>query len=200
MEAKGVFSMVSRESGLVANNLLLAVSTFVVFIGTIWPLMAEMFFDRTLSVGPPFFDMAFTPFMVALAAVILPDRRDAAVETRALGRRCSALVPALVLALALGSWPGRCRPAHPLAPIGIALSVWLVAGAAPTSGRAPGAGVGIGTAPPAAAPAARRLGQGGGPCGARHHHVRGGRADRLGGRGYPRRPDRRPSGRRLRDR
>jgi cytochrome c-type biogenesis protein CcmF len=71
MEAKGVFSTVSRESGLVVNNLLLAVSTFVVFIGTIWPLIAEMFFDRTLSVGPPFFDAAFTPFVFA-AAVVLP--------------------------------------------------------------------------------------------------------------------------------
>jgi cytochrome c-type biogenesis protein CcmF len=66
MEAKGVFSTVSRERALVANNVLLAVSTFVVFIGTIWPLIAEMFFDRKLSVGPPFFDAAFTPFMVAL--------------------------------------------------------------------------------------------------------------------------------------
>ena len=62
MEAKGVFSTVSRESGLVLNNLLLAVSSFVVFIGTIWPLVAEMFWGRTVSVGPPFFNAAFTPF------------------------------------------------------------------------------------------------------------------------------------------
>ncbi|NNJ69545.1 MAG: heme lyase CcmF/NrfE family subunit, partial [Boseongicola sp.] len=40
MQAKGVFSMVSRESALVANNVLLAVATFVVFLGTIWPLVA----------------------------------------------------------------------------------------------------------------------------------------------------------------
>jgi len=64
MQSKGVFSTVSRESGLVLNNILLAVSCFVVFIGTMWPLVAEMLFDRTLSVGPPFFDAAFTPFMV----------------------------------------------------------------------------------------------------------------------------------------
>jgi cytochrome c-type biogenesis protein CcmF len=61
MEAKGVFSTVSRESALVLNNVLLAVSCFVVFIGTIWPLVAEMLWDRKLSVGPPFFDAAFTP-------------------------------------------------------------------------------------------------------------------------------------------
>ncbi len=42
---------VSRESALVANNVLLAVACFVVFVGTIWPLVAEMAFGRKLSVG-----------------------------------------------------------------------------------------------------------------------------------------------------
>jgi len=40
MEAKGVFAVASREGALVANNILLAVATFVVFVGTIWPLVA----------------------------------------------------------------------------------------------------------------------------------------------------------------
>ena len=70
MEAKGVFRLASRESALVVNNLLLAVACFVVFVGTMWPLVAEMFFDRKLSVGPPFFDSAFTPFMVLLGLVL----------------------------------------------------------------------------------------------------------------------------------
>lgn len=61
MEARGVFGMVSRESALLVNNILLAVACFVVFVGTMWPLVAEMFLDRKLSVGPPFFNMAFTP-------------------------------------------------------------------------------------------------------------------------------------------
>src|SRR6056300_1421762 len=71
MDSKGIFAPVSRESALIANNLLLAISCFVVFVGTVWPLVAELLMDRKLSVGPPFFDLAFTPFMVALA-VILP--------------------------------------------------------------------------------------------------------------------------------
>ncbi|MEJ2034628.1 MAG: cytochrome c-type biogenesis CcmF C-terminal domain-containing protein, partial [Maritimibacter sp.] len=70
LEARGVFSMVSRESALVVNNILLAVAAVVVFIGTIWPLAAEMFFDRKLSVGAPFFEQAVTPFMVGLAALL----------------------------------------------------------------------------------------------------------------------------------
>ena len=65
------FAVVSRESGLVVNNLLLVVAAAVVFIGTVWPLAVEVATGRKVSVGPPFFDLAFSPFMIALA-VILP--------------------------------------------------------------------------------------------------------------------------------
>jgi len=70
MQARGVFGMKSRESALVLNNILLAVSCFVVFIGTMWPLVAEMVFDRKLTVGAPFFNAAFTPFMVLLGLAL----------------------------------------------------------------------------------------------------------------------------------
>ena len=129
MEAKGVFSTVSRESGLVFNNLLLAVSTFVVFIGTIWPLIAEMFFDRTLSVGPPFFDAAFTPFVFA-AAVALPIGAMLPWKRASVDRPLRALLPAFVLALACGllAW-AMFSGKSAIGPIGVGLSVWLVAGA-----------------------------------------------------------------------
>ncbi|MEJ6388692.1 heme lyase CcmF/NrfE family subunit [Gymnodinialimonas ulvae] len=129
MEAKGVFGIVSRESGLVFNNLILAVSTFVVFIGTIWPLIADLFFDRTLSVGPPFFDAAFTPFVFALA-VALPVAAMMPWKRATLAKPIRALIPAAVLAIAVGlltwaMWTGKSA----IGPIGVALSVWLVAGA-----------------------------------------------------------------------
>ncbi|MBL4627918.1 MAG: heme lyase CcmF/NrfE family subunit [Roseicyclus sp.] len=129
MEAKGVFSTVSRESGLIVNNLLLAVSCFVVFIGTIWPLIAELFFDRTLSVGPPFFDAAFTPFVFGLA-IVLPVAAMMPWKRAKLGKPMRALMPAAVLAIAVGllTWAiytGRTA----IAPIGVGLAVWLVAGA-----------------------------------------------------------------------
>ncbi|MFY9245044.1 heme lyase CcmF/NrfE family subunit [Roseicyclus sp.] len=128
MEAKGVFSTISRESGLVLNNLLLAVSTFVVFIGTIWPLVIEMFTDRTVSVGPPFFNMAFTPFALAMA-VAMPLGGMLAWKRAKIDRAVMQLIPALFLAIAAGLlvwavYSGRSA----LAPLGIALSVWLVAG------------------------------------------------------------------------
>ncbi len=130
MEAKGVFGIVSRESGLVFNNLILAVSTFVVFIGTIWPLIADLFFDRTLSVGPPFFDAAFTPFVFALS-VALPIAAMMPWKRATIAKPMRALIPAAVLALAVGlltwaMWTGQSA----IGPIGVSLSVWLVAGAA----------------------------------------------------------------------
>jgi cytochrome c-type biogenesis protein CcmF len=130
MEAKGVFSTVSRESALVVNNLLLAVATFVVFVGTIWPLIAEMFFDRTLSVGPPFFNAAFTPFVI-LAAIVMPIGAMLPWKRAKFGRSMRPLWAAFALALAVGLlvWSmtsGRSA----MGPIGIALGVWLVAGTA----------------------------------------------------------------------
>ncbi|PJN96336.1 heme lyase NrfEFG subunit NrfE, partial [Amaricoccus sp. HAR-UPW-R2A-40] len=71
LKTTAVFSTVSREAGLLVNNLLLVSATLVVFFGTMWPLLAEVLTGRKISVGAPFFDLAFTPFMVAIA-VILP--------------------------------------------------------------------------------------------------------------------------------
>ena len=128
MEAKGVFSMASRETALVINNILLAVSAFVVFIGTIWPLVAELAFGRKLSVGAPFFNMAFTPFMVILA-VILPVGAILAWKRARLKPALKAMSGVFALALAAGvlTWSmqsGRTA----LGPVGIGLGVWLVFG------------------------------------------------------------------------
>ena len=70
LKSNAVFSLVSRESGLILNNLLLTVAAAVVFVGTIWPLVAEIFTGAKVSVGAPFFNIAFTPFMVVLAMIL----------------------------------------------------------------------------------------------------------------------------------
>ncbi len=128
MEAKGVFSLASRESALVMNNLLLAVSCFVVFVGTMWPLVAEMFFDRKLSVGPPFFNAAFTPFMVALGLIlpvgsVLPWKR---------ARLLKAMKPlryVFVLAIAVGGLAFAMQTGRSLiGPIGMFLAAWILMG------------------------------------------------------------------------
>jgi len=129
LEAKGVFAMVSRESALVANNLLLSVAAFVVFIGTIWPLIAEIVMNRALSVGAPFFDAAFTPFMVGLA-LILPIGAVMPWKRAQIGRVARPFGGALVLAVALGLliWAMQTGRSA-LGPVGVMLAVWVVVGA-----------------------------------------------------------------------
>ncbi|MEO0401543.1 MAG: heme lyase CcmF/NrfE family subunit [Pseudomonadota bacterium] len=130
MEARGVFGMVSRESALVANNALLAVSCFVVFVGTMWPLVAEMFFDRKLSVGPPFFNMAFTPFMVLLG-LILPVGAMVPWKRGQVARAMRPLRYVFVLAVAIGGLVWAMQSGRSLiGPMGAFLGAWLVMGAA----------------------------------------------------------------------
>jgi cytochrome c-type biogenesis protein CcmF len=129
MEAKGVFAMVSRESALVANNLLLAVSSLVVFVGTIWPLVAEMFFDRKLSVGEPFFNAAFSPFMVALA-MLLPVGAMLPWKRGDLGRTVRPLAGLAALSVALGALVWAMQTGRSaLGPVGVILGLWVVLGA-----------------------------------------------------------------------
>ncbi len=129
MEAKGIFSLVSRESALVVNNILLAVAAFVVFIGTIWPLVAEMTMGRALSVGAPFFNAAFTPFMVALA-IVLPVGAILAWKRGNLSRALKDMAPVAIFAVALGGLVFAMQTGKSaLGPVGVMLGAWVVVGA-----------------------------------------------------------------------
>ena len=130
MQAKGVFGLVSRESGLLLNNIILAVSSFVVFIGTIWPLIAEMFFDRKLSVGAPFFNQAFSPFMILLG-IALPIGAMLPWKRANLSATVRKLIPALVLALAVALLGYVMQTGRSLlGPVGLLLGTWIVVGTA----------------------------------------------------------------------
>jgi cytochrome c-type biogenesis protein CcmF len=94
VKAGSTFQLVSREGALVLNNLLLTVILGVVFIGTLYPLVAQAM-GQQLSIGPPFFDKAAVPVTLALiiataAGPMLKWRKD----------KWSALVPKLMLPLA----------------------------------------------------------------------------------------------------
>ena len=128
LQAKGVFSVVSRESSLVANNILLVVSAFVVFVGTIWPYIAEMFFDRKLSVGPPFFNIAFTPFMVALG-LILPIGAMVPWKRGRLNKILKSLLIPISFAILLACFVWALQSQKTiLGPMGLFLGVWIVIG------------------------------------------------------------------------
>ena len=151
MQSKGVFGMVSRETAVVSNNVLLAVSCFVVFWGTIWPLVVELasanavwgagmtnpfyamgLFDRPeqVSVGPPFFNFAFTLIFVPLT-LILPIGSVLAWKRGSLARAAKAMAPIAGLAIAFGLLAYAVQTGRSaMGPIGVVLGIWVVGGAA----------------------------------------------------------------------
>lgn len=71
MPAPAGFTLISREGALTFNNFTLAVSAGVVLLGTLYPLLAEAFSGRPLSVGAPFFNLTFGP-LAALLLLLAP--------------------------------------------------------------------------------------------------------------------------------
>ncbi len=61
------FGLVSRESFLLINNIVLVVATVSVLLGTLYPLLIEALDGGKISVGPPYFNAVFAPLMALLA-------------------------------------------------------------------------------------------------------------------------------------
>ena len=59
-------ALISRESAFIANNVLFVAAAFTVLLGTIYPIIAEVFSGIRLSVGPPFYNAIFTPIGLAI--------------------------------------------------------------------------------------------------------------------------------------
>jgi len=124
-----VFAPVSRESALVLNNILLAAATATVLLGTLYPLIREALTGEAISVGPPYFNLTFTPLMAALL-VLLPSgpllswkRGDAAGVAQRLWVAALVALGVGLAAYALAS------PRQALGAAGLALGAWLIAGA-----------------------------------------------------------------------
>ncbi len=64
------FELVSRETGLVINNLLLSVILGIVFLGTLYPLFVEAISGEKLSVGAPYFNSVAGPLALLLAVLV----------------------------------------------------------------------------------------------------------------------------------
>jgi cytochrome c-type biogenesis protein CcmF len=64
------FELVSRETGLVINNLILSVILGIVFVGTLYPLFAEAVTGEKLSVGAPYFNSVAGPLALILAVLV----------------------------------------------------------------------------------------------------------------------------------
>ncbi|MFT6886887.1 MAG: cytochrome c-type biogenesis protein CcmF, partial [Paracoccaceae bacterium] len=129
MRASGAFAVVSRESALVLNNLLLSVAAAVVFIGTVAPMIREAIDGEKISVGAPFFELAFTPFMVLLG-LILPIGAAMPWKRGNLRQTLRRMAPAAALAFAIAALIYALQTGRTaMAPVGIGLAVWVVFGA-----------------------------------------------------------------------
>jgi cytochrome c-type biogenesis protein CcmF len=122
----GLFQPISREGGLVLNNLLLTTMCATVFIGTLYPIFLNALTGKTVSVGPPFFNATFLPLALPLVLALgvgamLPWKRGDVLG--ALGRLKFAGAAALIVALAVyylhHGGPVLAIPAF-------ACAVWLV--------------------------------------------------------------------------
>ncbi|WP_428086056.1 heme lyase CcmF/NrfE family subunit [Candidatus Thioglobus sp.] len=74
MKSTNSFSWLSKESGLLINNILLVAAMLSVFLGTMYPLLLDSLGLGKISVGAPYFDAVFVPIMIpaVLAMVIAP--------------------------------------------------------------------------------------------------------------------------------
>jgi cytochrome c-type biogenesis protein CcmF len=131
------FELVSRESGLVINNLILSVILGVVFVGTLYPLFVEAVSGEKLSVGAPYFNAVAGPLALLLAALVgigplLAWRR----ERRPVFNKLPvpALIGVTALAITIILWPQM----HILPRLGFIVAAYLAAASIlPLVGRNP---------------------------------------------------------------
>jgi len=121
----GRMELVSRESFLLANSVLLVVATGAVLLGTIYPLIIDALNMGKLSVGPPYFNAVFVPLLVPTVFLMVPGTiarwREAKVSEIAHTLRFSglaAMVLAVGLPFVLGGWSFGAM-------LGIFLGAWV---------------------------------------------------------------------------
>jgi cytochrome c-type biogenesis protein CcmF len=121
----GIFGMISRESALLANNILLIVAMASVLLGTLYPLFLDALNLGKISVGPPYFDAVFYP-LLAPALFLMgvgPVARWSKASLPGLWTRLRwafgvAIVAAVLLPFTLGRW-------SPLIAAGLFLALWI---------------------------------------------------------------------------
>jgi cytochrome c-type biogenesis protein CcmF len=131
------FQLISRETGLVINNLILSVILGIVFVGTLYPLFVEAVNGEKLSVGAPYFNSVAAPLALILALLVgvgplLSWRRERRPVFRLLTIPALLGASALVITIILG-------PDMPILPrLGLTVAAYLAAASIlPLVGRNP---------------------------------------------------------------
>jgi cytochrome c-type biogenesis protein CcmF len=123
----GKFAVVSRESFLLANNVLLAVAAFSVLLGTLYPLFLDALGLGKISVGPPYFDTVFVPLMTPALFLMgigpIARWKNSSLPELAMRLRWAfgvSVATALILPVLLGHWT-------PMIGLGLFLAFWIFA-------------------------------------------------------------------------
>jgi cytochrome c-type biogenesis protein CcmF len=121
----GSFDLVSRESMLLANNVLLVVAAAAVLLGTLYPLVLDALGMGKISVGPPYFVAVFVPLMAPALFLmgVGPLTRWRQATAMELARKLRwafgvSLASALIAPLVLGHWT-------PMIGFGLLLAAWI---------------------------------------------------------------------------
>jgi cytochrome c-type biogenesis protein CcmF len=121
----GKFQLVSRETFLLANNVLLVVAAAAVLLGTLYPLLLDALALGKISVGPPYFDTVFLPLMVPLIFLLgvgpLARWKQARIPDLVVRLRWAAaisVIMAVITPFLMGSW-------HSLTALGFAMAYWV---------------------------------------------------------------------------
>ncbi|WP_226647642.1 heme lyase CcmF/NrfE family subunit [Microbulbifer variabilis] len=125
VSARSVFSFRSLETFLLGNNILLILIMAVVLTGTLYPLVADALHLGKISVGAPFFNLFFVPFMVLLCLLlgmgVQANWKDSRWD-KLLGAWRLPFLAALVVALV---WPLAFDHYHWGAVLGIFIGAWV---------------------------------------------------------------------------
>src|SRR5215213_1529586 len=125
----GLFAPISREGALVFNNLFLTSACATVFVGTLYPLALEALTGDKISVGAPFFNLTFGPLFVPLL-IAVPFGPLLAWKRGDVFGAAQRLIWAAALGIAALAITFAIQRGGPvLAPFGVGLAVYVMAGA-----------------------------------------------------------------------
>ena len=119
-------ALVSRDTGLIINNLLLVIAAAVVFLGTFYPVFIDALTGDKISVGAPYFDIVFAPLMLALIAfmAVAPLLKWRADTLSTIRRPISLMAIAAAVVAGLSVMLGATL----YGAFGFAMGAWLIAG------------------------------------------------------------------------
>ncbi|MFT6107063.1 MAG: cytochrome c-type biogenesis protein CcmF [Rickettsiales bacterium] len=69
--SSSMFKLSSKNGMVLVNNFLMCLALFIVALGTLYPLILQLFFDTSISIGPSYYNKLFTPIAIALLCLMV---------------------------------------------------------------------------------------------------------------------------------